>query len=41
MGTFLLKKRYRNLIKQLKKLAAIKEKGLRKYRELNKHIRLR
>ena len=36
-----LKGKYRDLIKQLRELAAIKEKRPREYRELNKYIRLK
>ena len=36
-----LKGRYRDLIKQLRELAAAKKRGPREYKELNKHTRLR
>ena len=39
MGTFLFKKKYRDLIKQLRELAATKKKGPREYREPNKNTR--
>ena len=35
-----LKRRYRDLIKQLRELAAAKKRGLREYKELSKYIRL-
>ena len=36
-----LKRKYRDLIEQLKELAATKEKGYKEYKKLSKHIRLK
>jgi hypothetical protein len=38
---FYLKKRYRDLIKQLRELVATEERGPKEYREPSKYTRLR
>ena len=38
---FYLKRRYKNLIKQIMEMAAAEERGLREYREPSDYIRLK